>query len=138
MARTKPGARTYLGGRIVASRRFALLATGDVIALVLFAALGELRHDGTVVDGLITAAEFGLGWALVAVALGAYGARALDSPVRAAGLAAVSWVGGAVIGAALRAAVEPLASFAPVFVLVTAGVGAVIFAAWRALAAWLL
>ena len=131
-------ASTYLGGRIVASRRFALLAAGDLVALLLFATLGELRHAGTVAATLVTAVEFGIGWAVVAVALGAYGARALGSPSRAAGLAAVSWALGAVLGAAIRAAVEPLASFAPVFVLVTAGIGAVIFGVWRALAARLL
>lgn len=130
--------RTVLAGRIVASRRYALLAAGDLVALLVFAALGQLRHSGTVVATLVTAAEFGVGWAVAAVALGAYGARALDSPARAAALAAAAWAIGAVIGAAIRAAVEPLASFAPVFVLVTAGVGAVVFAAWRAVAAWIL
>lgn len=129
-------ARTYLGDRIVASHRFALLAAGDLLALLAFAAAGQFRHGGTVDAALLTAAEFGIGWALVAVAFGAYGPRALDSPLRAAGLAAVAWSLGAVVGAAVRVAVEPHAQFAPVFVLVTAGVGAVVFAAWRALAAW--
>jgi len=128
-------AQRYLGGRIVASRRYALLAAGDVVALLVFAVLGELRHAGTVVATLGTAVEFGIGWAVVAVALGAYGARALDSPGRAAGLAVVSWVGGAIVGAAIRAAVEPTASFVPIFVAVTAGVGAVVFGVWRAVAA---
>ena len=130
--------RTYLGGRIVASRRYGRLVAGDVVALLVFATLGELRHSGTVVSTLQTAVEFGLGWLVVAVALGAYGRRALESPLRAAGLAAVAWALGAVLGAAIRATVEPLASFNPVFVLVTAGVGAVVFGVWRAIAVWLL
>lgn len=131
-------ARTYLGGRLVVSRRIALLAAGDLLALLVFAALGSLRHGGTVVATLVTAVEFGIGWAVVAVALGAYGARALESPGRAVGLAVVAWAGGAVLGAAIRAAVEPQASMAPVFVLVTVGVGAVVFGVWRAVATRLL
>lgn len=130
--------RTYLGGRIVASRRFALLAAGDLLALLVFAAASAARHGGTVASLVETAAEFGLGWLIVAVAVGAYGSRALAGWRRAGLLGAVAWALGAVIGAAVRAAVEPLASFTPVFVLVTAGVGAVIFGAWRALAARLL
>ena len=135
MAQSTP---TYLGGRIVASRRFALLAAGDLLALLVFAAASAARHGGTVASLAQTAAEFGLGWAVVAVAAGAYGARALDGWWRAGLLGALAWAGGAVVGAAIRATVEPLASFAPVFVLVTAGVGAVIFGVWRAVAARLL
>lgn len=130
--------RTALGGRIVLRRRTARLAVGDALVVLLFAALGEARHGGTVTATLVTAAEFGLGWLVVATILGAYGPRALASPGRAAGLGVLAWAGGAVLGAAIRAAVEPLASFAPVFVLVTVGVGAVLFGIWRFLAArWL-
>lgn len=130
--------RSYLGGRIVATRRYALLAAGDLVALLVFAAASAVRHGGNVTSLAQTAAEFGLGWLLVAVLAGAYGARALDGRWRAGLLGAAAWAGGAVVGAVIRAAVEPLASLAPVFVLVTAGVGAVIFGAWRALAARLL
>lgn len=128
----------YLRGRVVASRRHALLAAGDVGALLVFAVASAARHGGTVASVGQTVAEFGLGWVLVAVLAGAYGARALDGWVRAGLLGAVAWAGGAVVGAVIRAWVEPLASLAPVFVLVTAGVGAVIFGGWRALAARLL
>lgn len=130
--------RTYLGGRIVASRRFAFLAAGDLLALLVFAVASAARHGGTVASVAETAAEFGLGWLVVAIAAGAYGARALDAWWRAGLLGGAAWAGGAVIGAAIRAAVEPLASLTPVFVLVTAGVGAVLFGGWRALAARLL
>ena len=128
-------ARTYLGGRIVASRRFALLAAGDLVALLVFAGASAARHGGTLASLAETAVEFGLGWLVVAVALGAYGARALEGRARAGLLGAVAWAGGAVVGAAIRAVIEPMAQFAPVFVLVTAGVGAVIFGVWRAIAA---
>lgn len=130
--------RTYLGGRIVASRRFALLAVGDLVALLVFAVAGAARHGGSVASVAQTTAEFGVGWLLVAVLAGAYGDRALDRPVYAGLLGGVAWTGGALVGAVIRAAVEPLASLNPVFVLVTAGVGAVIFAVWRSLAARLL
>lgn len=130
--------RTYLGGRIVASRRFALLAAGDLAALLVFALASAARHGGSLTSVAETAAEFGLGWAVVAVAAGAYGSQALSGWWRAGLLGAVAWAGGAIIGAAVRATVEPFASFTPIFVLVTAGVGAVIFGVWRALAARLL
>ena len=128
-------AQRYLGGRIVASRRYALLAAGDLVALLVFSAASAARHGGTVASAAQTAAEFGLGWLVVAVLVGAYGARALDGVPRAALLGAGAWAGGAVVGAVIRWAVEPYASLAPVFVLVAAGVGAVIFGVWRALAA---
>ena len=128
-------AQRYLGGRIVASRRYALLAAGDLVALVVFASASAARHGGSALSIAQTVGEFGLGWLVVAVLAGAYGARALDGVPRAALLGAGAWVGGAVVGAVIRAAVEPFASLAPVFVLVAAGVGAVIFGVWRGLAA---
>lgn len=130
--------RTYLAGRIVASRRVALLAVGDVVALLVFVAAGAVRHGGTLVSVAETTVEFGLGWVVVAVLAGAYGASALEGWRRAALLGAGAWAGGAVVGAAIRAAVEPFASMSPVFVLVTAGVGGVIFGVWRAAASRLL
>ena len=129
-------AQRYLGGRIVASRRYALLAAGDLVALLVFAGASAARHGGSALSMAQTVGEFGLGWLLVvAVLAGAYGARALDDVPHAALLGAGAWVGGAVVGAMIRAAVEPFASLAPVFVLVAAGVGAVIFGVWRGLAA---
>lgn len=131
-------AERYLGGRIVATRRFTLLATGDLLALLVFASASAVRHGGTVTSVAETAVEFGLGWLVVAVPLGAYGVRALDGRLRAGLLGAIAWAGGAVVGAAIRAAIEPFAQFSLVFVLVTAGVGAAIFGAWRAIAVGLL
>lgn len=127
--------RTYLGGRIVASRRRGWLVLGDLLALVVFAVAGEYRHGGTARSVVETALQFGVGWAVVGVLVGAYGARALESRGRAAGLGAAGWAGGAVVGAVVRYLTEPGASLSPIFVLVTAGVGVVVFAAWRALAA---
>ena len=128
-------AQRYLGGRIVASRRYAFLAAGDLVALFVFAGASAVRHGGGLLSAAQTVGEFGLGWLVVAVLAGAYGARALDGVARAALLGAGAWVGGAVVGAVIRVAVEPYASLAPVFVLVAAGVGAVIFGVWRGLAA---
>lgn len=132
-------APTVLGDRVVVSGRTTRLVAGDAIAVGLFAVLGELRHAGTVRATVETFGEFGLAWVLVATAVGAYGPRALDSPARAAALAVVAWVGAAVVGAAIRAAIEPGATLAPVFVLVTAAVGGILLAVWRfAAARWIL
>lgn len=131
-------AREILRGRVVASGLTARLLVGDVVAILLFSTIGELRHGGTAVAVLFTAAEFGVGWAVLAILLGAYGRRALPSPGRAAALGATTWIGGAVVGAFVRAAVEPGATVVPIFVVVTATVGAVILGGWRLLAArWL-
>jgi len=130
--------RTYLGGRVVASRQYALLALGDLVALLVFATVGEYRHGGTTFAVFRTAVQFGIGWVVFATLVGAYGPRALDGRRRAALLGAVGWAGGAVIGAFVRLGTEAGAGIVPVFVLVTAGVGAVIFALWRGVAAgWL-
>lgn len=131
-------ARTYLAGRIEASRTVALLALGDLVALVVFAALGEYRHAGTVLATVETALQFGVGWLVVAVLAGAYGPRALDGWPRAAALGVGAWALGAVLGAVVRFVTEPGASLDPVFVLVTVGVGAVLFGVWRAVAARIL
>jgi len=128
-------ARTYLAGRIEASRTIALLALGDLLALVVFAALGEYRHAGTVASTVETALQFGVGWLVVAVLAGAYGPRALERPGRAVALGVGAWAVGSLVGALVRVATEPGAGISAVFVLVTAGVGAVIFGLWRGIAA---
>lgn len=130
-------ARTYLGGRIVASRSFALLAVGDLLAVVLFAVLSGFRHAGTAASIAETALQFGVGWVLVAPLAGAYAPGALDGWLRAAGFGAAAWSIAAVVGALVRYVTEPGASLDPVFVAVTVGVGAVIFAVWRTAAATL-
>jgi hypothetical protein len=130
--------RTYLGGRVEASRRTVRLAVGDAVAVLVFAAIGQARHGGGVTATLVTAGEFGLGWVVVATLLGAYGPRALASPGRAAGLGVLAWIGGSVLGAVIRTVVEPYATLNPVFVLVTMAVGVVILGGWRFSAAWLL
>lgn len=128
-------ARTYLRGRVHATRRTALLAAGDLLALVVFAAAGAVSHGGGPVEVIETAGEFGVGWLVVALAVGAYGPRAVDGWRRAALLGAGAWAVGAPIGGLVRVAAEPGAGLSPVFVLVTAGVGAVVFGGWRAAAA---
>lgn len=130
--------RTYLGGRVAAARWVALLAIGDLIALLAFAAAGEYRHGGTLLATIETALQFGVGWLVVATAAGAYGPRALEGVRRAALLGAGAWAIAAVVGALVRLATEPGAGISPVFVAVTIAVGAGIFGAWRGAAArWL-
>lgn len=128
-------ARTYLGGRIVASRRYALLAVGDLLAVLLFAVLGELRHAGSVATVVETTVQFGVGWAVVAPLVGAYGPSALDGWRRAARLGAGAWTVATVVGVLVRYLTESGASLSPVFVVVTVGVGVIIFGIWRAGAA---
>ena len=127
-------ARRYLGGRLVLDRTTGWLAAGDLVALLAFAAFGEATHGGTLAATVETALQFGVGWLVVALLVGAYGVRALDGLGRGVLLGAGGWALAAVVGAVVRVATEAGAGLSPIFLLVTAGVGAVIFGAWRAIA----
>ena len=128
-------ADTYLGGRIEASRRMGVVALGDALAIAAFVAAGEARHAGTLAAGVETFLQFGIGWALAAVALYAYTARALSSPRRAAALALGTWIVGALLGQAIRLLTEASAGFSVPFVLVSIGTGGALLVIWRFVAA---
>lgn len=134
-------AEGLLGSRLDRSPGTARLAVGDLLVLVGFLVLGELRHDvNPIASPLVVAdtiAPFLLGWVVAALAAGAYAPGATRT-VRAAVLRAASaWVGAAAIGLALRA--TPLfhgGSPLP-FVLVVTGMGVVCSGAWRGAVAYL-
>ncbi|MFB6295874.1 MAG: DUF3054 domain-containing protein [Halobacteriales archaeon] len=123
------------GPRLDLSRRTGALLAGDLLAIGLFVAAGELRHGGTLAAGSVTFAQFAAGWLLAAVALGAYGGTAIASLRRAGALAAGGWVVGACLGVVIRAAVRPGFYIAPAFLAVAIGVGGVLLVGWRLLAA---
>ncbi|CAM8973082.1 unnamed protein product [Rhodiola kirilowii] len=88
--------------------RVALLAGGDVLALLLFAAIGRFSHGYSVWDSetLRTADPFIAGWFLSAYFLGAYSedGRGLNGFSKAVAVAAKSWALGIPLGIAIRAA----------------------------------
>ncbi|KAG4193957.1 hypothetical protein ERO13_A06G026200v2 [Gossypium hirsutum] len=116
--------------------RVALLAGGDVLALLLFSAIGRYNHGLPIfaMDTIRTADPFLAGWFLSAYFLGGYsedgrGANGLSQALIAA---AKSWGLGIPLGLIIRAAtsghVPPYA-----FVLVTMGSTSVLLIGWRAL-----
>ncbi|XP_010500170.1 PREDICTED: uncharacterized protein LOC104777594 [Camelina sativa] len=116
--------------------RVALLAGGDVLALLIFSAIGRFSHGFPVfsIDTLHTADPFIAGWFLSAYFLGGYAeeGRGMKGRSNAVVAAAKSWIVGAPLGIVIRSASSghiPASSF----VLVTMGSTAVLLIGWRAL-----
>ncbi|MFB6174005.1 MAG: DUF3054 domain-containing protein [Halobacteriales archaeon] len=115
------------GGRVALTRRTALAAAGDLLAIAAFVVAGELQHGGTAPAAAVTFLEFGVAWAVVASLLGAYAADAPSSPTRAV----AAWVPAVLLGQGIRAVLEPAATIAPAFVAVSLLVGGALIGAWR-------
>lgn len=86
----------------------AALALGDLIALIVFAAVGRASHDliatqGTVRATLNTAAPFMLAWLLVGMALGMYRGTALYPLGRVLWRTALAGAVAGPLGVAIRA-----------------------------------
>ncbi|XP_057973498.1 uncharacterized protein LOC131161625 isoform X2 [Malania oleifera] len=116
--------------------RVALLAGGDVLALVLFSAVGRLSHGFPVFDieTLRTADPFIAGWFLSAYFLGGYGedGRGINGFYKAIVAAVKSWSVGIPLGLIIRAATSghvPPSNF----IFVTMGSTAVSLIGCRAL-----
>ncbi|KAJ0232104.1 T121 protein [Hirschfeldia incana] len=116
--------------------RVALLAGGDVLALLIFSAIGRFSHGFPVFsfDTLHTADPFIAGWFLSAYFLGGYGeeGRGMKGQSKAVLAAAKSWAFGVPLGVIIRSTSSghiPAYSF----ILVTMGSTAVLLIGWRAL-----
>lgn len=116
--------------------RVALFTGGDVLALLLFAAIGRFNHGFSVfdVETLRTADPFIAGWFLSAYFLGGYGddGRGMNGTSKGVVATAKSWAVGIPLGLIIRAATA--GHFPPYnFILVTMGSTAVLLVGWRAL-----
>ncbi|KAJ8773289.1 hypothetical protein K2173_028466 [Erythroxylum novogranatense] len=116
--------------------RVALLAGGDVLALLLFSAIGRYSHGFPVFDyeTLRTADPFIAGWFLGAYFLGGYGedGRGMNGFSNSVIAAAKSWAVGVPLGILIRAVTS--GHIPPyTFILVTMGSTAVLLIGWRAL-----
>ncbi|XP_065881496.1 uncharacterized protein [Euphorbia lathyris] len=116
--------------------RVALFAGGDVLALLLFSAIGRFSHGYSVFDleTLHTADPFVAGWFLGAYFLGGYAEDGLGSNgVSKAVTAAVkSWAVGIPLGIVIRAVTSGHIP-AYTFMVVTMGSTAVLLTGWRTL-----
>ncbi|CAN6721797.1 unnamed protein product [Malus baccata var. baccata] len=116
--------------------RVALLAGGDVLALLTFAAIGRFSHGFSVFDfeTLRTADPFIAGWFLSAYFLGGFGedGRGVNGQSKALTATAKSWALGIPLGIIIRASTA--GHIPPVkFILVTMGSTAVLLIGWRSL-----
>ncbi|XP_009610223.1 uncharacterized protein [Nicotiana tomentosiformis] len=114
----------------------ALLAGGDVAALLFFSAIGRFSHGFPVFDPdtLRTSDPFIAGWFLSAYFLGGYGedGRGKNGFFKAFIAATKSWSLGIPVGLAIRAA--SVGHIPPVnFIIVTMGSTAVLLIGWRTL-----
>lgn len=114
----------------------ALLAGGDVLALLLFSAIGRFSHGLSVfdTDTLRTADPFISGWLLSAYFLGGYGedGRGMNGLSQAVIAAAKSWGLGIPLGIIIRA--TSAGHIPPThFILVTMGSTSILLIGWRTL-----
>ncbi|HEY0520340.1 MAG TPA: DUF3054 domain-containing protein [Ilumatobacteraceae bacterium] len=111
------------------TRRATLAAVADVVAIVVFVAIGRRNHDeGTAIDGIATvAAPF-----LIALAIGWLVARAWNRPMDV-DTAFVIWPVTVAVGMVLRNVVFDRGTALP-FIIVATVVTGVFLVGWRALA----
>ncbi|KAK9903618.1 hypothetical protein M0R45_001126 [Rubus argutus] len=114
----------------------ALLAGGDVLALLTFAAIGRFSHGFSVFEfeTLRTADPFIAGWFLSAYFLGGFGedGRGINGLPKAVTAAAKSWALGIPLGIVIRASsAGHFPSYS--FILVSMGSTAVLLLGWRTL-----
>ncbi|OMO50907.1 hypothetical protein CCACVL1_30149 [Corchorus capsularis] len=122
--------------RLIKWGRVALFAAGDVLALLLFSAIGRYSHGLPIFseDTIRTADPFLAGWFLSAYFLGGYGedGRGANGLSKAVIAAAKSWGLGIPLGLVIRAArsghIPPYT-----FALVTMGTTSVLLIGWRTL-----
>lgn len=131
---------TYLRTRVEPTRRMGVLAVGDAVAILAFAAAGVWHHGAvSVADPAVAvaaaAAPLLVAWGLVAFLGGLYTANAVTSPRRALSWSLPAWVVATLVGHALRATGPVPGGTGPTFVLVTLGVGGAFVIGWRTAAA---
>lgn len=128
----------FLDSRVDRSSGTVGFALGDLLVIVGFIVMGELRHGVHPVESPLivadTIAPFLVGWVVAALVVGAYSPAATRSVRSAVVRVAGTWVVAAAIGLALRST-EFFHGGAPLsFALVVTGVGVASLSAWRAIA----
>lgn len=134
---------SWFEDRLDVSRWTAVLAVGDLIALVAFIAAGQYHHAGTnpfltplrLLEGL---APFLIGWVVVAMIGGLYTHDALLGPRRMLSWSIPAWVFAAIIALALRSTALFYGDVTGLFPVVALGFGGIILVGWRTVAAVLL
>lgn len=115
------------------------VAIGDALILLLFAAIGRSSHHqgGPVVETVLVALPFLIGWFSAAWAQGVYRPEAFSSAPAALAITARTWLAGGIIGLIIRSVAEHHLA-PPTFVAIALGFNLVLLCAWHATAtlAW--
>jgi len=121
--------------RIDLSSTTALLAAGDLSAILLFVAVGEYTHGyNPLVDvGRLagTFVPFLVGWLLVAGAAGLYASDAPGTLANSTLVVSLSWIGAVAIAQGLRATSVFHGDASLTFAVVSVLVGGVLLCLWR-------
>lgn len=123
----------------LATSHTAALATGDVAAIVAFAALGIRSHasSGGVVYVLETAAPFVVSWLAIAPFVGAYRGELLANQRALVGRTLLAWAVALFPGIVLRTLIRQSAFPALSFAVTTFLIIGVLLLGWRLLFAWI-
>jgi hypothetical protein len=124
-----------IGNRIELSGTTALLAVGDVLAILAFVVAGIVQHGGDPANLLAvadTTLPFLIGWAPAAAFTGAYAPAVLRNAKETAFRTGLAWVIAALIGQGLRATEFFGGDFAVAFLVVSLVVGGLALVVWRA------
>ncbi|PDW00329.1 DUF3054 domain-containing protein [Candidatus Chloroploca asiatica] len=119
----------------IASVRTAGLVTGDVVAFLVFAALGRGSHGlangpEALIEVARTAAPFLAGWLVVAPLVGAYSRASTSDVGGMLRTTLLGWSGGIIIGSLVRAAM--IGRFSPLsFYVVTFLAALILVGGWR-------
>ncbi|MBP1464398.1 DUF3054 domain-containing protein [Candidatus Chloroploca sp. M-50] len=119
----------------IAPVRTAGLVTGDVVAFLVFAAIGRGSHGlangpEALVEVTRTAAPFLAGWLVVAPLVGAYNRASTSDVGGMLRTTLLGWSGGIIIGSLVRAAM--MGRFSPIsFYVVTFIAALIIVGGWR-------
>lgn len=115
--------------------RTALLAAGDLSAIVLVMASGMLRHNvdplAVPVHTAMVIGPFVLGWAVAAPLLGAYSQPAVSSPRGLLATGANAWLIAALVGLDVRATFRFPGGVTGLFGFVVTGFGLLAVLGWR-------
>ena len=126
--------------RHIQPTRVIYLIIGDIIALLVFAAIGRRSHGeaaglAALAEVASTATPFIGGWLAAAALLGAYKAGVTTGPLAMARRTALAWLAALPLGSALRALTVGRLS-PPSFYIVTFLVVLALLCGWRAAFAW--
>jgi uncharacterized membrane protein YeaQ/YmgE (transglycosylase-associated protein family) len=127
-----------VGRRVDPELSMAVLALGDLLAVLTFVVVGEITHgiDPLAQPGRVagTLAPFLIGLAVVTIAGGLYTRDAIRSPRRAVSLIVPAWIGAVVIAQVLRSTSVFPGGAALTFAIVSVLVGGLLLLVWRLIA----